>query len=273
LTFRPTRTSLPYPHRFFPAAQLNEALGNETISVEVCCPSSALERGSDQHRYFQLRLCCTHRFSQPPSAFFLPGPFRPCFMPVALLGFFPSESSPHWNPKRFSTLAPLLTFPPGLTPSLRGKPQIAEPPPFGCLQGFNPPASPFIRCRALTRTPQPLLSWFFSLQGSPTTRDGSAFTGPPLTHSHHWLTSPESLAPLDRCPRVSLNVPCGLSPKRLPSFLVFLPLSLFTPFWNSLRLGLSFHLGTQNTSPYPGLSSLGVVHSDRSRMSKTQWAR
>jgi hypothetical protein len=34
-------------------------------------PFSALVRGSDQHRAYLTRLCCTLRFSQPLSAFFL----------------------------------------------------------------------------------------------------------------------------------------------------------------------------------------------------------
>jgi hypothetical protein len=125
--------------------------GIETGSLEVRRPSSALDSGSDLHRGCLSRLCCTLRFFQPLSALLPPNPSRPCFMPLALLGLPPSELSPCWNPKRLSTLAPLLTLPPASITTSYGKPHSMAPSTFGRLQGFTPPASPFIRCRALTR--------------------------------------------------------------------------------------------------------------------------
>jgi hypothetical protein len=53
----------------------------------VCCPTTLAEAGSDPHRAFLTRLCCAFRFSQPLDALFRPQPLRPCFMPVAPLGF------------------------------------------------------------------------------------------------------------------------------------------------------------------------------------------
>jgi hypothetical protein len=73
---------------------------------------------------------------------------------------------------------------------------------------------------------------------------------------------PEDRFPFARCPRVLLHAPCGLSPKRLPSFLGFLPLSLFTSFESSLDPGLSFHLRPRSTSPPPDGPSSGLARFD-----------
>jgi hypothetical protein len=40
-----------------------------------------------------------------------------------------------------------------------GKPFFTSSFPFSRLQGFAPPASPFIRLAALTASPEPFLSW------------------------------------------------------------------------------------------------------------------
>jgi len=58
------------------------------------------------------RLRSVFRFSQPLDVFFLPDPFRPCFMPMTLLGFLPSEVSPPVRRDGLSTSLPLLTFTP-----------------------------------------------------------------------------------------------------------------------------------------------------------------
>jgi hypothetical protein len=54
--------------------------------------------GSDQRRSYQLQLCGAFRLSQPLDAFLHPKPFRPCFMPVTLMGFSPSEGFPRRKP-------------------------------------------------------------------------------------------------------------------------------------------------------------------------------
>jgi hypothetical protein len=62
--------------------------------MRFCDPPAYEATGSDQHRVCLARLCCTCRLSQPLGALFRPKPFRPCFMPVTLLGFPPSEVFP-----------------------------------------------------------------------------------------------------------------------------------------------------------------------------------
>jgi hypothetical protein len=54
-------------------------------------PPACEATGSDLHRSYQLRLCSAFRLSQPLDALLRPQPFRPCFMPVTLMGFTPSE--------------------------------------------------------------------------------------------------------------------------------------------------------------------------------------
>jgi hypothetical protein len=49
---------------------------------------------SDLHRSYRLRLCSAFRLSQPLDALLRSKPFRPCFMPVTLMGFAPSEVFP-----------------------------------------------------------------------------------------------------------------------------------------------------------------------------------
>ena len=53
----------------------------------VVHPTTLAEAGSDLHRVYLTRLCCTFRLSQPLDALFRLQPFQPCFMPVTPLGF------------------------------------------------------------------------------------------------------------------------------------------------------------------------------------------
>jgi hypothetical protein len=152
------------------------------------------------------------------------------------LGVFPSEVSPRWNPLRLPTPAPLLTLPPGSVLAFHGKPLSTIPFPFGSLQGFIPPASPFSngRCYPPARA-DPLLGLVPS-KGLPgcsmntlsrtllsrtftpvrlTRRFDSPLPGAPEFYSYNlWLV----------CPRSRRN------PSRLPSFLGFIPFSLLTIF-------------------------------------------
>jgi hypothetical protein len=112
-------------------------------------PFSVLTRGSDSRRAYLTRLRSALRFSQPLSALLPPWPSRPCFMPLALLGFRPPELSLDVRPWRLSTPAPLLPLPPGAGRARCGKPCAAWPFPIGRLQGFPPPASPFRRSAML----------------------------------------------------------------------------------------------------------------------------
>lgn len=68
--------------------------------MRLCGPPAYEATGSDQHRSIQLRLCSVFRLSQSLDALLRPKPFRPCFMPVTLMGFtpfraFPSRRSRH----------------------------------------------------------------------------------------------------------------------------------------------------------------------------------
>jgi hypothetical protein len=159
MTFRPTRTFDPTHAASFPDTLLPDCPFNETDSHEVLFPFSALEQGSDLHRAYLTRLCYALRLSQPLSVLFRPVPFRPCFMPVTLLGFHPSEVSPRWNPERLSTPAPLLTLSYGSAPASHSKLRSTVAFPLDRLQGFDPPANPFVLQQALTRHPEPILSW------------------------------------------------------------------------------------------------------------------
>jgi hypothetical protein len=53
----------------------------------VWCPTALSEAGSDIRRACLPRLCGVFRFSRPLDASFRLQPLRPCFMPVAPLGF------------------------------------------------------------------------------------------------------------------------------------------------------------------------------------------
>jgi len=122
-------------------------------------PYSALVRRSDLHRACLTRLCCTLRLSQPLSALFLSWPFRPCFMPVALMGFWTLQSfpllkigSPFGFPSRLVVTA-YLSFSTEVENARRPPAQGTRP----CsgvrpgadrlaarLHGFDPFRSPFI---------------------------------------------------------------------------------------------------------------------------------
>jgi hypothetical protein len=112
-------------------------------------PFSVLTRGSDSRRAYLTRLRSARRFFQPRSASLPPWPSRPCFMPLALLGFYPPEPSLDEQPWRLSTPAPLLTLPPGSVSARYGKPRAAGSFPLDRLQGFPLPASPFRPSRML----------------------------------------------------------------------------------------------------------------------------
>jgi len=209
----------------------------EADSREVFRPFSALDTGSDREPLRRLALLTglphpstrhSQVFFEPLSAFFFPVPSRPFFMPVALLGFSPSELSLRWNPGRLSAPAPLLSLRPGLLPANHGCPQPAFHRPLRRLQGFSPPARPCTRPLALARKPRSLLSWVLALQGSPTALDGLAFASPPLTCFGEGRENREGFLP--HAPGTSESFSLrrvALSPKRLPSFLGFPPFSSF----------------------------------------------
>lgn len=87
LTFRPTRTFDPSCTASLPHRNPKATMGTESDSPEVWRPSGALESGSDLHRAYLARLCSVLRLSQPLNALLPPNPLRPCFMPLAPMGF------------------------------------------------------------------------------------------------------------------------------------------------------------------------------------------
>jgi hypothetical protein len=73
-------------------------------------PSTHQATGSDLHRDCRSRLCGVPRLSQPLDALLHPWPLRPCFVPVAPMGFRPSEVSPSRPSPHLSMTLPLVTF-------------------------------------------------------------------------------------------------------------------------------------------------------------------
>jgi len=80
--------------RTYPTVRSARAVGAVTPSHGVSRPTTHEARGSDYHRVCLARLRCAFRFSQPLDAFFRLQPFRPCFVPVAPLGFRLQRFSP-----------------------------------------------------------------------------------------------------------------------------------------------------------------------------------
>jgi hypothetical protein len=79
----------PAPSAFL--GNTSETLENRNSSLEVLCPSSALETGIDLHRDCPSRLCCALRFSQPLSAL---------IPPVSVPALFHAGSTPGILPFR-----------------------------------------------------------------------------------------------------------------------------------------------------------------------------
>jgi hypothetical protein len=71
------------------ARWLNPARSIRTTTVfhGVSCPTTLTEASSDLHLAYRAKLCCVFRLSQSLDALFRSQPLRPCFMPVAPLGF------------------------------------------------------------------------------------------------------------------------------------------------------------------------------------------
>jgi hypothetical protein len=108
-----------------------------------------LASGSDQHRDFQLpavqrsQVFSTSQRLAPPDT--VPALFHAGNAP----GVYPSRGFPSLESERLPTPAPLLTLPPGSHSTSNGKPPSASLSPLGRLQGFDPPASPFIQSSVL----------------------------------------------------------------------------------------------------------------------------
>jgi hypothetical protein len=74
-------------------------------------PTTFEEADSDLHRTCLVRLCYACRLSQPLDVSFRPQPFRPCFIPVTLMGFRLQRVSPTGSQPRLSTGPALRAVP------------------------------------------------------------------------------------------------------------------------------------------------------------------
>jgi hypothetical protein len=159
-----------------------------------------------------------------------------------------------------------LTLPPGSNHGFHSKLLHPSPFPVSRLHGVAPPASPFTRCLRLVAHRGRCSPGFRPLQGSPTTGDGAAFTAPSPTHFERPFTDSAKPAPSrPGAPEHHSPVVWLVSPpfrrrcSRLPSFLGFLPLSLFTTFRSPFGPGSWFHLGSRSASPPPDEPSSGFL--------------
>jgi hypothetical protein len=168
-------------------------------------PSALWMRGATNTGNSTSRLCSAPRLFQPLRALLPPYPSRPCFMPLALMGFSPSELSPRLQPLRLSTPFAFMSLPPGSNPGPHSKLRFSVPSPVSRLQGVAPQASPFTRCLRLVAHRGRCSPGFRPLQGSPTTSDGTAFTASSPTHFHSDSTAPQDRFPFARCPGASLT--------------------------------------------------------------------
>jgi hypothetical protein len=141
----------------------------------VVHPTTHTEAGSDQHRVYLTRLCSAFRLSQPLDALLRLQPFRPCFMPVAPLGFYLQRFSLPGSGHRLSPAPSPHAVVDDWVQRLPGR-LFPQP----RLRGFAHPESPY-RQAGITRflPADPLLA-FTSLGYTPTRPWPRASTKPPL---------------------------------------------------------------------------------------------
>jgi len=141
----------------------------------VLHPTTLTEAGSDLHRVCLTRLCSASRFSQPLDALLRPQPARPCFMPVAPLGFRFQRFSLPGSGLRLSPQPSLHAVVDDWVRRLPGR-LLAQP----RLRGFAHPGNPY-RQAGITRflPADPLLAFTFS-RYAPTRPWPRASTKPPL---------------------------------------------------------------------------------------------
>jgi hypothetical protein len=218
--------------------------------------------GSDLHRAYLTRLCCALRFFQPLNALIPPASVTALFHAANAPGILPFRAFP--LPKAVAPLDARYPHDVALRFQLRPIQQAAPYAPFP----VRPPSGFYSFGKSVLTMPDvnpntaadALLS-FFPSKGLPRHAIGTP-SRTILSRTSTPVPRPESRFPFARCPRVLLHLPCGLSPKRLPSFLGFIPLSLLTSFKSSLNPGLSFHLRTRSTSPPPDGPSSGLARFD-----------
>lgn len=160
-------------------------------------PSAYEARESHSRRGCLPRLWCVLRFSQPRDAFLPPVPVRACFIPVTLLGLFPSEVLPRVTPNASRLVVPLLTF----------LPRESR------LQGFEHHADPYSHPAPVKAAGRSILSWdcVLSRALSPRATASAMARPPPLVCFASRLADPGS--PVRTCAsphsRVSVHTRLG----------------------------------------------------------------
>jgi hypothetical protein len=158
-------------------------VGGRLALLGFPAPIALLTADSDWYRDCLPRLRCVYRLSQPLDALFRPRPFRPCLMPVALLGFSlqrfllrrarrasrrpcPSWLSNGQHPLPGPRPATPMYGPVPRATRLRGSVRRVPDGVRDGLQGFER-RQKFVRpARNLSVTwLEPLLSWVFTLPG------------------------------------------------------------------------------------------------------------
>lgn len=192
--------------------------GERLALLGFSAPIAPLTADSDWYRAYLTRLRCVFRLSQPLDALFRPRPFRPCFMPVALLGFplqrfllrrarrASRRPCPSWHSIRWYSLPSphSATHNDGLVPRatrLRGSVRRVPNGVRDGLQGFER-RQKFVRpaCNLSVTWLEPLLSWVSTFQGTPLTGHDMAIAMSPLMHLNRGVQAIRGL-----CSRVSMN--------------------------------------------------------------------
>jgi len=157
----------------------------------VLHPTTLAEAGSDQHRVCLSRLCSAFRLSQPLDALLRLRPFRPCFMPVAPMGFRFQRFSLPSSGLRLSPAPSLRAVVIGWVRRLPGR-LLSQP----RLRGFTHLENPYRQAGITRYLPADPLLAFTSPRYSPTRSWPRASTKPPLMGFHTTPNGEPSVAVL-----------------------------------------------------------------------------
>jgi hypothetical protein len=167
----------------------------------VLHPTTLTEAGSDLHRVCLTRLCSAYRLSQPLDALLRLRLFRPCFMPVAPMGFHFQRLSPPGSGLRFSPQPSPHAVVDDWVRRLPGR-LLTQP----RLRGFAHPGDPY-RQAGLTRfLPADPLIAFTSPRYTPTRPWPRASTKPPLMG---FYIAPDGCPPIAMLTLQSIKEPRG----------------------------------------------------------------
>jgi hypothetical protein len=156
----------------------------------VLHPTTHTVASSDLHRVYLTRLRSAFRLSQPLDALLRLQPFRPCFMPVAPLGFRFQRFSLPGSELRLSPEPSLHVVVDDWVRRLPGR-SLTQP----RLRGFTHPGNPYRQVGITRFLPADPLLAFTSLRYTPTRPWPRASTKPPLMGLY--------IAP-DGCPSIAM---------------------------------------------------------------------